>query len=62
MFPLNGGFEYWSGINIFSNNVLASGNGGPGIPVPPVMNFDLLAENGDALLTEGGDNIQVEHP
>lgn len=60
MFPLNGGFEYWSGINIFTNNVFSDGPATGSPPIPPTT-FYLLTESGEPILTEAGQNIEVEH-
>ena len=61
MNPLNSGFEYWSNINVFTNNVFTDGPATGSPPLPPTT-FYLLTEGNDPILTEGGQNIEVEHP
>jgi len=61
MNPFNGGFEYWSNINVFVSNVFTDGPAGGGVPMPPTT-FYLATEGNDPILTESGQNIEVEHP
>ena len=61
MNPLNSGFEYWSNINVFTNNVFTDGPATGLSPSPPIDTFYLLTESSDFILAEDGDFIEVEH-
>lgn len=61
--PILSGFRKWIGFNVAHDSPLISedeekGGGAP----PPPSEFFLAAEDGQYLLTESGENIEVENP